>query len=86
MSEQKTLLSDLLSDLTRKQRRNLLLVSAIGIAIVHSSLVPTKISALGIEFSQTETSLLLSLIAFVVLYFFITTYQDIQLLDSARSP
>ena len=46
MSEEATELSDPLSDVIRKQKRSLLLVSAIGIAIVQTGLVPTKISAL----------------------------------------
>ena len=41
--------SDALSEITRKERRALLGVSTLCIAITHANLVPTKISALGIE-------------------------------------
>ena len=63
--------SDPLSKVTRTERRVLLGVSAIGIAIVKTGLVPSKIAALGIEFEQADKRALLRIIGFVVLYFLV---------------
>jgi hypothetical protein len=60
-----------LSETTRKERRALLVVSTIGIAVARVGLVPTKVPALGIEFSSTETSALVFLLSLVVIYFFL---------------
>ncbi|MGD0626390.1 MAG: hypothetical protein ABSB32_16935 [Thermodesulfobacteriota bacterium] len=62
-------LRDPLSEVTRKERRSLLVASIIGIAIAKSGLIPSKISALGIEFGQTDQRSLLMVMAFVTLYF-----------------
>jgi len=61
-----------LNELTRKIRRNLLIASVLGITIVKVGLLPVKISAFGITFSQTNQSSLLILIALIILYFLIT--------------
>lgn len=65
------LLREPLSEITRKERRILLGVSAFGIAVAKTGLVPTKISTLGIEFSQAESSTLLKMLAAVVIYFLV---------------
>ena len=65
------LLHDPLSEVTRKERRMLLAVSMVGITLVKMELVPTKISALGIEFAKTNQQSLLSIVALVVFYFVI---------------
>lgn len=65
------LLRDPLSKETRSERRTLLGASAIGIVIVKTGLVPSKISALGIDFNQADQRSLLLAIAGVVLYFLI---------------
>lgn len=59
---------DPLSGVTRSERKILLGVSVIAIAIVKTGLIPTKISALGIEFSQADRSALLGVMALVVIY------------------
>jgi len=41
----------------------------VGIVIAKANIVPTKISALGVEFSQTNQAAMLKVIAAVVLYF-----------------
>jgi hypothetical protein len=64
------LLRDPLSKETRAERRTLLAASAIGIIIVKTGLVPSRISALGIEFNQTDQHSLLLATAAVILYFF----------------
>ncbi|MHB1051197.1 MAG: hypothetical protein ACYC09_14050 [Bacteroidota bacterium] len=63
--------SDFLSESTRKEKRALLGISVIAIAIVQTGLLPTKISALGIEFQLNDQRALLLLMVFVVVYFLI---------------
>ena len=65
------LLRDPLSKEARAERRTLLGASAIGILIVRTGLVPTKIAALGIEFDQADRKSLLLAIAAVIAYFLI---------------
>jgi hypothetical protein len=60
---------DPLSEVTRNERRFLLGVSIIAIALVRTGLVPSKISALGIEFSHTDQKSLFSVLALVTSYF-----------------
>jgi hypothetical protein len=60
---------DPLSEVTRNERRFLLGVSIIAIALVRTGLVPSKISALGIEFSQTDQKSLFSVLALITSYF-----------------
>lgn len=62
-------LRDPLSDVTRNERKFLLAVSAIGLILRHAGLVPTKIAALGIEFSQVDQKILLRAMGLIVLYF-----------------
>jgi hypothetical protein len=92
-------LKDPLSQVTRNERRSLLGVSAIGIMIVKTGLIPSRISALGIEFSQTDQHSLLMAIAGVVLYFLLAfaiyswsdllawkiAYYDMMVLDDIES-
>jgi hypothetical protein len=65
------LLKDPLSEVTRSERRTLLATSAVGLVIVKAGLIPTKISALGIEFTQTNQKYLLLAIAAIIIYFLI---------------
>ena len=44
---------DALSDITRRERRILMLVALIALAVSKLGLYPTKISALGIDFAQS---------------------------------
>lgn len=64
-----TILEDPLSDVTRKERVYLLAVSTIGIAIVKTGLVPSRISALGIQFDAANQNALLLLLGIVAAYF-----------------
>lgn len=64
-------LRDPLSEVTRKERRFLLGTSALGITLVKTGLVPTKIPAFGIEFAHIEQRALLLIIALVTIYFLI---------------
>src|SRR2546428_12023446 len=60
---------DPLSSTTRKERKSLLGIGMIAIAIVKIGLVPTKISALGIEFSATDQKHVFHILAAVVIYY-----------------
>ena len=68
---QQALLKDPLSQETRKERRSLLAVSALGLIIVKAGLVPTRIAALGIEFSQADRTTLLWSLALITIYFLV---------------
>ena len=68
-SPSEVLLRNPLSEVTRSERRTLLGASAVGIIIVKTGLVPSKISALGIEFSQADQKSLLFAIAAIITYF-----------------
>lgn len=62
---------DPLSDTTRKERTSLLGLSMLGVALVKVPLVPTKFSALGVEFNQLNQSVFVQLYALVVGYYLI---------------
>ena len=72
MSEQQPgeiLLKDPLREVTRNERKILLGVSMLGLVMVKGSLVPVKISALGIDFSKTNQTALLTILAIIVAYY-----------------
>ncbi len=60
---------DPLSQVTRNERRFLLGVSMVGITLVKTGLVPSRISALGIEFTKTDQKSLLFIVALITAYF-----------------
>jgi hypothetical protein len=64
-------ISDPLSDRSRKSRTWLLVCSVIGFAVTQVGLVPTKITALGLEFSSGDRSSIVVLIFVVTLYFLV---------------
>ena len=65
------LLQDPLQPVTRKERLYLLAVSTVGLFIEYTGLVPTKVSALGIEFGKTNQNALLYVLALIILYFLV---------------
>jgi hypothetical protein len=65
----KDILGDPLHEVTRKERRTLLGVSVLGFLVAKTGLIPTKISALGIEFDRTNQQTLLVAFAVVTAYF-----------------
>ncbi len=69
LSPRDIMLRDPLSAVTRKERQFLLGVSIFGIALVKGGLVPSKISALGIEFTKTDQQSLMTILGLVTLYF-----------------
>jgi len=62
-------LRDPLTELTRATRKHLLLASVIGIIVVSTGLVPTKIDALGVEFSAGEQAGLRLALSGIICYF-----------------
>jgi hypothetical protein len=56
------------SDETQKDRKHLLISSVIGIAIGTSGIIPTRVSALGIEFSYQDRVALLWVLWGIVFY------------------
>lgn len=65
-------LRDPLDQTTRKVRRNLLLSSMAGILIVKVDLVPERIIAFGIKFSESNQESLLLIISGVIIYFLLS--------------
>lgn len=61
-----------LNETTRKARRNLLAVSVLVIVTAKVGLVPTKISAFGVEFSSSNLEALMTLLALAIAYFIVT--------------
>ena len=64
--------TDPLSQNTRVVRKSLLVSSVIAIAVVKTGFIPTKISALGLEFSQADRGSMLWLIGAVVAFFLLS--------------
>ncbi|MBM9606244.1 hypothetical protein [Desulfopila inferna] len=60
-----------LNETTRRTRRNLLAAAVIGIVITKVGLVPSKISAFGIKFTQANQKSLLVLLSLIIIYFLI---------------
>lgn len=63
------LLTNLLSDITRKERKALLGTSVLSITLALTGLVPTKITALGIEIAQSNQGWLFVILVLIVVYF-----------------
>jgi hypothetical protein len=62
-------IKDPLSEVTRRERKVLLGVSAIAFVVTRTGLVPSKISALGVEFARADQQALLFVFALVIAYF-----------------
>lgn len=63
------IIKDPLSEETRKSRKSLLAFSFIGIMMVYTGFVPTKIESMGIQFSESDQNLILISLGIVVTYF-----------------
>ena len=62
------LLGDPLREVTRVERRNLLIVSVIGVVVAKAQVVPQKIPALGVEFGPIEMATFIWVMTAVVIY------------------
>ena len=60
---------DPLTEVTRKERRALLGVSMLGLALAKVPLIPTKLAALGIEFAEVSRQTFVHMYALIVLYY-----------------
>lgn len=73
-------ISDPLSAHTRSVRKTLLITSTVSLAVGLTGLIPTKIAALGIEFSQVDRNsmvlLLCGIVGFMLLSFIVTAAAD----------
>ena len=67
-SDPSSFLGDPLSAISRIERRNLLIASTVGLLVGHVGLVPTRISALGLEFDAPAQNAFIVLLALVVAY------------------
>lgn len=61
-------LGDPLSQISRIERRNLLVASTIGLLVGHVGLVPNHISALGLDFNTPSQNAFLVLLSLVIIY------------------
>lgn len=79
-SDPSSFLGDPLSVISRLERRNLLIASTVGLLAGHVGLIPTRISALGLEFDAPAQSAFLVVLGLVVFYmasaFFIYSIAD----------
>lgn len=66
-----TVLSDPLSEVTRRERRSLLGLSAIGLAMAWTRFLPSEISAMSFKFDAQNKAKLMLLIAGVIIYYLI---------------
>ena len=64
--------SDPLSLHTRSVRKSLLISSVVAIFIANTGLIPAKISALGVEFSQTDRDSMLWVLGLVVAFLLVS--------------
>ncbi len=62
-------LTDPLSEITRKERRNLLIASTVGLLVAKAGMVPAKFEAFGIELSVPDQKVFVILMLLTVLYF-----------------
>lgn len=62
-------LGDPLGEITRKERRNLLIAGTVGVLVAEAGLVPSKISALGIDLSAPAQDAFVMLVGLVIVYF-----------------
>ena len=67
-------LRDPLSEVTRKERKMLLGISVLSIFITKTGLIPSKISAFGIDFEKTDQQAFQIVMAFVVVYFLVAFF------------
>ncbi|MDP1946488.1 MAG: hypothetical protein Q8L77_03220 [Nitrospirota bacterium] len=66
------LLQDPLSEVTRKERRTLLGLSILSLAVVNAHLVPSEINALGMKISEINEKALVYILGAIVGYFIAT--------------
>ncbi len=63
--------ADPLSDGARKERRNLVIASVLGLLVSRVGLVPTRVAILGIEFSSPSQRAFVFVVGAVIAYFLV---------------
>ncbi|ELK8311673.1 TPA: hypothetical protein I7693_21930 [Vibrio vulnificus] len=66
------ILKDPFTETTRKVRNHLMVAGLIGVLVADVGLIPSKVSALGIEFTGVEQANLLRLLFGVMIYYVVT--------------
>ncbi|MGY5799341.1 hypothetical protein [Rheinheimera faecalis] len=69
MTNRDAVLTDPLSEVTRKERRMLLGFSMLGVFVVHAGILPSKFSVLGVELTPSDQTALVYLMSLGLLYF-----------------
>jgi hypothetical protein len=62
-------IGDPLTSVTRRERRNLLATSGIGLVLAKGTLIPSKIDALGIQFTDASQTVIRVALAILIVYF-----------------
>ncbi|MHC6648204.1 hypothetical protein ACYTPF_16650 [Alteromonas sp. HB246098] len=80
------------NETTRKSQRNLLISSILGIIASRVGLIPTKITAFGVDFSLSNIESLIALLSAIILYFLFafivysaSEYQALHVLSAAQN-
>lgn len=60
---------DPISNVTRKVRKSLLVVSLLGITIPQTALIPTRITTLGVDLTQADQETLYLILSLIIVYF-----------------
>lgn len=71
-------------EVTRKKRKNLLVMCFIGFAIGYAKIIPTKIALLGFEFKEINKGPFLTLMIILISYFFVDFYRSVWI-DNQRA-
>ncbi|HHF2988726.1 TPA: hypothetical protein ACPJ0P_004761 [Vibrio alginolyticus] len=85
MANLANILKDPFTETTRKVRNHLMVAGLIGVLVADVGLIPSKISALGIEFTGVEQANLLKLLFGVMIYYVATfTIYSISELSASK--
>ncbi|MFW1659158.1 hypothetical protein ACEWAN_23895 [Vibrio parahaemolyticus] len=85
MANLANILKDPFTETTRKVRNHLMVGGLIGVLVADVGLIPSKISALGIEFTGVEQANLLKLLFGVMIYYVATfTIYSISELSASK--
>jgi hypothetical protein len=76
---------DSLSEVTRKERKLLVVVALIALAVSKFEFYPTQLSALGIQFTIVKTNLLIPLFFRFIVGYLLITFSVYALSDFIRS-
>lgn len=72
MANLANILKDPFTETTRKVRNHLMVAGLIGVLVADVGIIPSKISALGVEFTGVEQANLLKLLFAIMIYYVVT--------------